>query len=376
MSDDPWGGSEELWVQTAASLAKKGFSVAASVHGWPQLDQRLTELSQVGVDVRPRPIKPSLLTRVRRHISGELQIVMDIQRSFGRISPSLVVISNGFTFPPIELLDFLVAKSWPFATVAQSNRAGYLPSDVMAARLRKVLPLARRCYFISKENQVLAEQQLGYDFANAERVLNPLLVKNPSVMPWPRQTDDQPLRLACVARLYPTQKGQDVVLDVLASASWRERNWRLTFYGSGPNREVLGRLVERFNLRDRVSFAGYIPIENIWHENHILVLPSRYEGMPMTIVEAMFYGRPVVATKVGLCPEVIKDGATGFLAEAAVPECFGRALERMWQQRHRLEDIGKRAAADIRQFVHDDPVEIFAEKLKTLAENSNREKLP
>jgi glycosyltransferase involved in cell wall biosynthesis len=367
MTDDPWGGSEELWVQTAALLAKQGVSVAASVHGWPRLDRRIIELSRAGVDLRPRPINSSLFARLRRNISSALPIVSDVKRSFGHMSPSLVVVSNGFTFPPIELVELFVAKGWPFATVAQSNRAGYWPPDDVAARFRKMIPLARRCFFISKENRVLAERQFGYDFDNAELVRNPLLLKNPSAIPWPQQTGDQPLRLACVARLYPTQKGQDVLLDVLASPGWRERNWRLTFYGDGPNREVLGRLIERFRLQDRVSFAGYVSVEKIWRENHVLILPSRYEGMPMTIVEAMVCGRPVVATNVGLCPEVIKDGATGFLAEAAVAGCFGRALERMWSQRHRLEEIGKLAAADILEFVRDDPVEIFAEKLKGLA---------
>src|SRR5262249_345934 len=111
----------------------------------------------------------------------------------------------------------------------------------------------------------------------------------------------------------------------------------------------------------------YVAIEKIWRENHVLVMPSRFEGMPMTIVEAMVCGRPVVATNVGLSPEIIKDGVTGFLAEAAVTECYGRALERMWAQRHRLEEIGNLAAADIRDFIPDDPVVTFADKLKSLA---------
>jgi glycosyltransferase involved in cell wall biosynthesis len=365
MASDPWGGSEELWTQTAVLLAK-GVPVAASVHGWPQLDRRITGLSRAGVDLRPRPIKSSIFALARRYISGGTQIALDIKRSFGHISPSLVLISDGFAFPPIELAELCVAKGWPFATVAHANRANFWPLDE-ATRLRKVLPLARRCFFVSKENQALAERQLGYDFDNAEVVRNPLTIDNASAIPWPHQTCDQALRLACVARLDPTQKGQDILLDVLASPCWRERNWRLTLYGDGPNRDVLGRLVERLNLQARVSFAGHVAVEKIWRENHILVMPSRYEGMPITVIEAMFCGRPVVATSVGGNSEVIRDGVTGFLAEAAVAECYGRALERMWTQRHGLEEIGKLAAADIREFIRDDPVEIFAEKLQSLA---------
>jgi glycosyltransferase involved in cell wall biosynthesis len=89
--------------------------------------------------------------------------------------------------------------------------------------------------------------------------------------------------------------------------------------------------------------------------------------MPLTVIEAMLCGRPVVTTNVGGNSEVIRDGVTGFLAEAAVAECFGRALERMWAQRDRLDEIGKLAAADIREFIPDDPVGIFAEKIQSLA---------
>ncbi len=172
--------------------------------------------------------------------------------------------------------------------------------------------------------------------------------------------------MACVGNLFPTEKGQDIILDVLAAPEWAERNWRLTFYGSGPNRDVLERLVDRLKLRDRVCFGGYVAVEKIWRENHILVLPSRYEGMPLTVVEAMFCGRPVVATDVGGNSEVIKEGVTGFLAAAPVVECFGSALERMWAQRDRLQDMGKLAATRIREFIPDDPVGIFAERLKTM----------
>jgi glycosyltransferase involved in cell wall biosynthesis len=173
--------------------------------------------------------------------------------------------------------------------------------------------------------------------------------------------------MACVGRLTPDAKGQDILLEVLASQRWTERKWRLTLYGKGQGRDGLERLVQRFKLRDRVSFGGHIPVESIWRDNHILLMPSRYEGMPLAIVEAMFGGRPVVATNVGGNSELIKDGLTGFLAEAPVAECFGRALERMWIQHDKLQEMGKLAAAGIREIMPADPVGIFAEKIKDMA---------
>jgi glycosyltransferase involved in cell wall biosynthesis len=371
MTGDPWGGSEELWSRAAALLVKQRVPVGASVHGWPQFDRRIAELSRAGVDVRPRPFKSSLFAVARRYISKEAKITFDIERSFGHASPSLVVISEGWAFPPVELVEMCVAKGWPFVIVAHMVSSTWWPSDKMTAQLQKVLPLARRYFFVSEANRVLAEKQLGYIFDNAEIVRNPAVVEMDSPIPWPSDNTDQVLRIACVARLYPAQKGQDILLDILASPLWRERKWRLTFYGNGPNRYVLERLVERLALQDRVSFAGHVSVEQIWSENHILAAPSHYEGAPLATIEAMWYGRPVVTTDVGISSEIIKEGVTGFLAEAAVMECFSRALERMWAQRERLQEMGKFGAAFIREFVPDDPVGIFAGKLKNMATSKN-----
>jgi glycosyltransferase involved in cell wall biosynthesis len=173
--------------------------------------------------------------------------------------------------------------------------------------------------------------------------------------------------MACVARLDISHKGQDMLLDVLARPCWTGRDWRLNFYGEGPNRDTLKRLVAKLGLDYRIFFPGHVSVEKIWQENHILVMPSRFEGWPMTTVEAMWCRRPVVATNVGLNPDVIRDGITGFLAENVSIEALGNALERMWMQRDRLEDIGKLAEACIRRFLPNDPVAVFVEKLRSLS---------
>ena len=362
----PWGGSEELWTRTAVLLAEQGVPVAASVQGWPQLDRRIIELSRAGVDLRLRPIKSSIITLARRYMSGKAKIVLDIEFSLGNASPALVVISNAYGTPPIEIAEMCIARGWPFAILTHSSLPDWWPSGDVAAQARKALPLARRCFFVSEGNRILSEKQLGHEYNNAEIVRNPLVIETNSPLPWPSDLIDHELRMACVARL-SSEKGQDILLEALSNPCWTKRHWKLTFYGNGNTQDVLERLVRRFNLQDRVSFAGHVAVEKIWRENHILVMPSRCEGMPLTIVEAMFCGRPVVATNVGGISEVIRDGHTGFLAAAAAVECFGEALERMWVRRDRLEELGKLAAATVREFLPDDPVGIFAGKLLNLA---------
>jgi glycosyltransferase involved in cell wall biosynthesis len=84
----------------------------------------------------------------------------------------------------------------------------------------------------------------------------------------------------------------------------------------------------------------------------------------LALVEAMLCGRPVVATDEGA--ELIEDGVTGFLAEAATVGCVGKALERFWARREDAREIGATAAKRIRDIVPPDPVRVFADEIREL----------
>jgi glycosyltransferase involved in cell wall biosynthesis len=94
-------------------------------------------------------------------------------------------------------------------------------------------------------------------------------------------------------------------------------------------------------------------------------MPSRIEGLPLAVVEAMLCGRPVVATDVAGA-EVVEDGVTGFLAEAPAVGSIGNALERFWTRREEAQQIGATAAERIRHLIPPDPVRIFADKIREL----------
>jgi glycosyltransferase involved in cell wall biosynthesis len=96
-------------------------------------------------------------------------------------------------------------------------------------------------------------------------------------------------------------------------------------------------------------------------------MPSRFEGLPLAMVEAMLCARPVVATDVAGHAEVIEDGVTGFLADASTAGAVAAALERFWARRREAEEIGKAGAKRIRRLLPSDPVRLFSEKLMGLA---------
>jgi glycosyltransferase involved in cell wall biosynthesis len=362
MDGSPWGGSEELWTQTAKKLAQRGVSVIASVCSWSPPHSRITDLAKSSVVVRPRA-QPALWKKMwlKAIDPSKAPWIFDIATLISVEQPELIVLSDGGTYPDIELIAVIAQKN-KFVTISNCNSEAWWPRDELGARFRESFAKALKCFFVSEANRRLAKKQIGYDFANAEVIRNPYQVKFDVSLPWPAQ--DGGLRLACVGRLEPWQKGQDLLVEALARPEWSARSWQLTFYGTGSGRRSIEYMVESFGLKDRVSFAGHCSnIEQIWDRNHVLVQPSRYEGLPLTIVEAMLCARPIVATDVAGHSEVIKDGATGFLAGAPTTRYIADALERAWQARAELERMGKDASELIHNLVPPDPAGVFADKL-------------
>jgi glycosyltransferase involved in cell wall biosynthesis len=370
MDGSRWGGSEELWAGAALNLASEGLSIGASVHGWSPPHQRVVKLAGAGLDVQLRQAKYPLWQRAWRtaFARNKRSADLEIAKFLAAKLPALVVISDPASTPPIGLLEECVAKGLPFVTISQSNSEHFWPDDSAAAGYRKFMPAARRCYFVSKGNHRLFEDQIGCELPNAEIVWNPFNVDFNAAPRWPPMKETGELRLASVARLHPPSKGQDILLEALADPLWRSRSWRLTLYGEGPMRYSIERMVQRLGLLERVRFAGFVPsVETIWSENHVLVMPSRYEGMPLAMVEAMLCARPVVATDVAGHSELVDDGVTGFLADAPTAPSVRRALERLWAERMDLQAIGKEAAKRIRERFPANPARTFAEKIKVLA---------
>src|SRR5437588_12659893 len=116
------------------------------------------------------------------------------------------------------------------------------------------LPTALSCYLFSRHNLHLTECQIGETLMNAEIVSNPLLVSgNP--LPWPGNQDHSG-KLACVARLDTGEKGQDILLNVLARERWRNRNLSVSFFGAGRNGEALRDLARHLDLK-KADFPGF-----------------------------------------------------------------------------------------------------------------------
>ena len=220
---------------------------------------------------------------------------------------------------------------------------------------------AQDVFFVSRANQALLQKQCGLRLPNSKVVTNPLRINGDLRNPLP--DDAKETRIACVARLDPRAKGQDVLFEVLSQPKWKERPLELNLYGSGPCEQSLRSLAAYFGVT-KVTFQGQVAdLATIWAANHALVLPSRFEGLPLAIVEAMLHSRLVITTAVAGNTEVVRDGVNGFVALAPTPVLFDDAMERAWSRRAEWEEIGLAARVDAIKFMPADPAGEFARKL-------------
>jgi glycosyltransferase involved in cell wall biosynthesis len=369
-NSDPWSGAEELWALTALDLMSRGYSVSASVTAFSPLHSRTLDLQARGVDLWLRPSWYSLREHPWRWVRSRSigSTVYEFERLIAARAPALIVFSEGNALPPVAMLEACVARRLPFVTIMHANKEAVWYPDDLARRYRLALSAAQRCYFVSEGNRCLSEKQIGGAYTNAEIVFSPFNIPYDVALAWPPLGAAGELRFACVGRLYPPAKGQDLLIEALAGPLWKDRRWKLYVYGSGDMGQSLEWLAAKLGISDRIVFAGFARVEDIWAANHVLVMPSRFEGLPLAMVEAMLCARPVIATDIAGHREIIEDGVTGFLADAPTAASISAALERFWERREDAEAIGKAGALRIRQTVPPDPIRVFSEKLRNIAE--------
>ena len=371
MEGQAWGGSEQLWSQAALRLATGGHAVTASMrkNEASEWHEAVTRLQAGGVAVLPRSdqysLKNILIARLRAKWSALPEVDLEL-RDLYRHTPDLVVISDGSNWPPRRFVMPCIERSFPYALVAQAAGEHAWPSDAMAEELHELYSKSRAAYFVSRANLEVTKLHTGLAGDNFSVARNPFNVPYDAHPPAPDASGAY--CLAFVGRLDPAQKGCDLLLRVLAAPAWRQRDVVVNFYGSGGSDQFVRRMAADLGFTN-VRFHGHVQdVVKIWTDNHILVLPSRSEGLPLAIVEAMLCGRPCIVTDVAGNAELLQEGITGFIAPAPTVELLSQAMERAWASRGRWAEMGQAAADEVRKEVPADPAGVFAEELIRLAE--------
>jgi glycosyltransferase involved in cell wall biosynthesis len=152
-----------------------------------------------------------------------------------------------------------------------------------------------------------------------------------------------------LGRLHP-KKRPDLLVRAYSKVLKRIPNAKLILCGKGEERRKLEKLASDLSISNAIIFTGFVSEDEKWDllkNCDVFVLPSIIEGHPITVMEAMVCGKPVIATNVGPFPEIIRDGETGVLVPVDSAEYLVKAIIDLALNIERRKEMGRKARKDV-----------------------------
>ena len=185
---------------------------------------------------------------------------------------------------------------------------------------------------------VLTEEDKEYwgDTGNIRVIPNPVNFAPATPAPLDTKT------VVAVGR-YSHQKGLERLISAWAMV--KKNGWRLWLVGDGEKREQLEKQIDTLGLQDSVQLGRVeSDMDTVYKSASIVALSSRYEGLPMVLLEAQAFGVPVVSFDCKCGPrEIVKDGETGILVPEGDNYALAKALERLMENDALRKEMGQNA---------------------------------
>jgi glycosyltransferase involved in cell wall biosynthesis len=164
----------------------------------------------------------------------------------------------------------------------------------------------------------------------------------------PKEVGGSELRIGSAGRLFAV-KDYPLMVEIANGVVRKNPDIRFELVGEGPERDRIEQRVQQHRLETVFSMPGHSDdISSFYSKIDVYLNSSEHEGIPMSILEAMAYGLPVVAPKVGGIAEIIEDGVDGFLVSGREPEAFVGPILQLQDADLRLR-IGRAARNKIEQ---------------------------
>jgi len=158
---------------------------------------------------------------------------------------------------------------------------------------------------------------------------------------------DRCVQIIAAGRL-SREKGFDLLVSAAEFLHRAERNFHIYIYGSGPEKERLESQIAQARMDRHISLMGFTyDLGARMREAHLLVIPSRSEGMPNVLLEAWANGLAVVATPVGGIPEMIDHQINGILSDRVTARSLGAAMIDALREPQRLPAMARRGQAKL-----------------------------
>jgi len=339
--------SGDLWAGAEVMI----FHLLESLKGDPDL--KIVALS----------LNEGILTSRLRNAGIETCVISEANNSFGMILVKAFNLLKAMRIDMIHshgykqnLLALVLARSMGIKRLFATLH-GLPEPPVQEQNRKKGMSLKTRMdYFIvnhfftrivavSREMRRILVQRYRFRQEKIDVIHNGIPV--PSRVPSPDSSTFGRFHVGTVGRMVPV-KDFNLFLDVAAEIKRHTDEVRFTILGDGPLRKELIRKAAELKLADCVEFLPTRADPFPYYQSLDLFLnTSLHEGIPLTILEAMALGRPVVAPKVGGLPEIISHGEDGLLVEGREPEKFARLCLELMENKDLRMNVGDRAAKKI-----------------------------
>ena len=354
-------GAEKQMVMLSAGLPRDRFRVEAAA--LTRLGPLEAELRDAGVPVtligKPLKVDPFALARLTRFMKAKrfdvVQTWVFAANAYGRVAARRAKV-------PVVVTAEMAVDLW--------KSRGHLAIDRrLAAWTDRVVGNSRAVTAFYRQAGI-PESRLGTIYSGIEPPREPaapleeLRRATRENFGW---AADAPV-VFFAGRLM-TQKGVDILLDVMDLIQHVRPDVRTLIAGEGPLRPQLEETTHAYRLDDRVRFLGHRDdVPALLAASDVLVLPSRYEGLPNIVLEAMRLGKPVVATAAPGTTELVVDGETGLLAPVDDAPALARALRKVLGDADLARSLGNAGRARVEaEFSAAVMVERFASLYESLA---------
>ena len=208
------------------------------------------------------------------------------------------------------------------------------------------------------------------DFFKANGVTSPIsVIPNPVADPQPVKVESDGKIHFLFLGLLTAEKGlYDLLEAIECNENCRSGKYIFHIGGNGPEQDRLQQLIREKGLENAVILEGWVDgakKARLLSQADVLLLPSHTEAMPISILEAMSYGKPVIATPVGSVPTVVESGRNGLLVPVGDPKALAEAIDAFGND----AALRRRMGAQSLEMVKPYNLESIAQKLRQLYES-------
>lgn len=347
------GGSERVWIERVNYLSENTdyqlYLITTDQDRRKIFYEVNSKINLIDLDINYYKDKElNFIKRIFQFKKKQKKHLKKLEKTLNEIQPDIVI---GHGTEEKWLLPYFKGK---YKIILEHH----LEKNFLKKSAKNILYKLKADYFIYKEKKLINiyDEFLVLTEQDKKQWSNDRIKAIPNPLPfYPTEVSSlKNKKIISIGRL-EYQKGYDILIDVWNIISKKYPDWSLEIYGEGPERENLQNKINKLDLGKSFLLKGVEKnIVNKYLESSFYVMSSRFEGMPMVLLEAMSCGLPVISFDCPCGPrDMIKDNENGFLIEFGNIEKMAKKIEELIITEEKRKLFGKNAKRNVQIFSQD-----------------------